>query len=218
MPDAVLRSTVGTLPPLLGGQAWGGPDGKGAETVAALLAGLRSHTAGGGAGLAANGAALMLGAAAHATGWPIPLGGSQAIPNALAMDLIDHGGRIETGRRVERIADLNEELVFCDTSPEDLARIGAAVLPEGYRKWLRATRRGPGSSAGAWNPCRTDRSRGGTRTSRSPGPCTWAAPPGTSGSGKLTENGPAGPRGWADFGARFGSGRRPTGDRPPDPT
>ncbi|GAA3685635.1 NAD(P)/FAD-dependent oxidoreductase [Arthrobacter ginkgonis] len=146
LPETILRSAAGTLPPLLGGAGWPGASAEETETVAALLAGVRSHNAGGGAGPAANGAALMLATAAHATGWPIPLGGSQAIPNALAMDLIDHGGRIETGRRVERIADLDEELVFCDTSPEGLARIGAAVLPEGYRKRLLATRRGPGSS------------------------------------------------------------------------
>ena len=82
LPDAVLRSATGTLPPLLGGPAWGEAGGPDSETVAALLAGLRAHTAGGGAGPAANGAALMLGAAAHATGWPIPLGGSQEIGRA----------------------------------------------------------------------------------------------------------------------------------------
>ncbi|GER23011.1 dehydrogenase [Zafaria cholistanensis] len=145
VPAPVLNSAAGMLPPLLGGAGWGGAGGKDVEAMAALLAGVRAHNAGGGAGPAANGAALVLGTAAHATGWPIPLGGSQAIPNALAMDLIDHGGRIETGRRVERIADLEEELVFCDTSPEDLARIAGAVLPEGYRNRLLATRRGPGS-------------------------------------------------------------------------
>jgi phytoene dehydrogenase-like protein len=205
LPGSVLRSAVGTLPPLLDGKGWGGADRQDAEMVAALLAGVRSHNAGGGAGPAANGAALMLATAAHATGWPIPLGGSQAIPNALAMDLIDHGGRIETGRRVERIADLDEELVFCDTSPEDLARIGAAVLPEGYRKRLLATRRGPGSSVVHYVL---------------DGPIPWRDPDialaGTVHLGgtaadirrwELDQNGSADRRGWADFGARFGSGR-----------
>jgi phytoene dehydrogenase-like protein len=44
---------------------------------------------------------LVLIAACHRYGWPVAEGGSRAVTDAMAKILVDHGGRIETGHRVE---------------------------------------------------------------------------------------------------------------------
>src|ERR1051325_6527579 len=51
------------------------------------------------AGSAAFG--LVLGAAGHAVGWPLPQGGAQAISNALVASLREFGGEIETAYRID---------------------------------------------------------------------------------------------------------------------
>src|ERR1700722_7388866 len=55
--------------------------------------------------------ALVLGAAGHAVGWPIPRGGSQSISNALANYFLQLGGTIETNRRIESMNDLPKSRV-----------------------------------------------------------------------------------------------------------
>lgn len=115
------------------------------ESSAALLAGLSAHTAGGGRGPASTGAGLFLGATAHAGGWPIPVGGSQSISNALAAMLRQAGGSIELDTEVRHLAEIGERVVLFDTSPEALAEIAAPVLPDRYLRALRGTRRPPGS-------------------------------------------------------------------------
>jgi phytoene dehydrogenase-like protein len=82
---------------------------------------------------------------AHVEDWPVAQGGSQAIPRALASYLRSLGGRIETGRRIERLDELAPaRAVLFDTSPEQLARIAGDALPAGYRRRLGRYRYGPG--------------------------------------------------------------------------
>jgi phytoene dehydrogenase-like protein len=82
---------------------------------------------------------------AHVEDWPVAEGGSQAIARALASHLRSLGGRIETGRRIERLSQLPDARVLLfDTSPEQLARIAADALPPGYRRRLGRYRYGPG--------------------------------------------------------------------------
>lgn len=115
------------------------------EISAAMLAGCAAHTAGGGRGPSATGAGLFLGAAAHAGGWPIPRGGSQAISDALAAMFIDAGGRIELETEIGDLAQVPEKTVLFDTSPEAMARIAGDRLPWRYARRLNSTRRPPGS-------------------------------------------------------------------------
>ena len=82
---------------------------------------------------------------AHVEDWPVAKGGSRAIPRALASYLRSLGGRIETGRRIERLGQLpDSRVVLFDTSPEQLARIAGEALPAGYRRRLARYRYGPG--------------------------------------------------------------------------
>ncbi|RAX48336.1 NAD(P)/FAD-dependent oxidoreductase [Arthrobacter sp. AQ5-05] len=113
--------------------------------AAAMIAGCGAHTAGGGRGPAATGAGLFLAAAAHAGGWPIPIGGSQAISDALAGMLVSAGGSIELDAEVTDLAQLPEKTILFDTSPEAMAAIAGSILPQKYTKILTATRRPPGS-------------------------------------------------------------------------
>ena len=115
------------------------------EMAAAMIAGCGAHTAGGGRGPADTGAGLFLAAAAHSVGWPIPIGGSQAISDALAGMFVAAGGSIELDAEVTDLAQVPERTVLFDTSPEALASIAGSVLPQKYAKVLTGTRRPPGS-------------------------------------------------------------------------
>ncbi len=90
--------------------------------------------------------ALMLGAAAHAVGWPIPRGGSQAITTALIGHLASVGGSVRTGYRVESIDVLDGyDLVLCDVSPLQVLEIASGRLSSVYRQKFAAYRYGPGA-------------------------------------------------------------------------
>ena len=88
---------------------------------------------------------LMLGLLGHAVGWPFPRGGSQALSDALASYLRSLGGEIETGRRVESLAELGEpRLVLLDVTPRGLLELAGHRLPDRYRRRLEHYRYGPG--------------------------------------------------------------------------
>ena len=74
--------------------------------------------------------ALVLALLAHRVGWPFPRGGSQAIADALASYLRSLGGRVETGRRVESLAELPPtRAVFADVTPRQLLRLARRPAP-----------------------------------------------------------------------------------------
>ena len=75
--------------------------------------------------------------ACHAFGWPAAKGGSQAIPDALASILREHGGRIETGRRVSSYDEVaGADLVVFDLAPSAVAEIVGDRLPDAGRPLL----------------------------------------------------------------------------------
>jgi phytoene dehydrogenase-like protein len=88
---------------------------------------------------------LTLGVLAHAVGWPFPRGGTQCLSDALASYLRSLGGEIETGRRVESVAELGEtRTVLLDVTPRGLLALDGDRLPAGYRRRLERYRYGPG--------------------------------------------------------------------------
>jgi phytoene dehydrogenase-like protein len=89
--------------------------------------------------------ALMLGAAAHAVGWPIPRGGAQSITNALCGHLVALGGSVKTSSRVEHLAELRDyDLAMFDVTPRQLERIAGGKLSPGYKRGLTKYRYGAG--------------------------------------------------------------------------
>ncbi len=88
---------------------------------------------------------LVLAMAAHALGWPLARGGSQAISDALAAYLRSLGGEIQTDTMVETIDALPDHRAsLFDVTPRQLVKIAGARLSPGYRKTLTSYRYGPG--------------------------------------------------------------------------
>ncbi len=88
---------------------------------------------------------LVLGVLGHASGWPLPRGGSQAIADALAAYLKEMGGQIVTATPIDSLDQLpSSRAVLFDTSTRDLLRIAGERLPERYRRQLQRYRYGPG--------------------------------------------------------------------------
>jgi phytoene dehydrogenase-like protein len=91
---------------------------------------------------AAIGTALI--ACGHHVGWPVARGGSRAITAALASFVEAHGGRIETGRRVDRLAELpRADAVVLDLTPRGVLRLAGERLPVRVRRAYERFRHGP---------------------------------------------------------------------------
>ena len=86
---------------------------------------------------------LTLAASAHAGGWPVAAGGSQAVADALCARLRGLGGKVQTGTMVHALGDLPpRRVVLFDTNPSQLASIAGDALPPRYRRRLRRFRHG----------------------------------------------------------------------------
>ncbi|GAA1987499.1 phytoene desaturase family protein [Kitasatospora viridis] len=117
------------------------------ERARALLAGVAAHVVGRLPSPTGAAVALLLGHLAHGTGWPLVRGGSDRIAESLAADLTAHGGRISTGRRISDLRELGgARAVLLDTGPAELLRMAGPLLPDRYRRALRAYRYGPGAA------------------------------------------------------------------------
>ncbi len=121
-----------------GTPAWGSLRGEDAQ---ALFTGVAAHTISRMPSFVAAGAGLMLATLAHTVGWPVPVGGSQAIADALIEDLRAHGGVLHTDVAVTAPPS---GVVLYDTAPTALLDIYGDALPAGYAKALGRYRFGPG--------------------------------------------------------------------------
>jgi phytoene dehydrogenase-like protein len=112
----------------------------------ALYAGITAHANTSLTRPLSNAAGLALVGAGHVGGWPMARGGSQSIADAMVARLLEHGGRIETGRRVTSIDELpRAKAVLFDTTPWQLLDIAGHRLPT-VRRWrYRRFRHGNGS-------------------------------------------------------------------------
>lgn len=89
---------------------------------------------------------LMLTAAGHAYGWPVARGGSQSITNAMAALLVELGGTIKTGVRVESYQEFaHADVVMLDVAPGAAADLLGDRLPKRVAKAYRRYRHGPGA-------------------------------------------------------------------------
>ncbi len=115
------------------------------EPARALLAGLAGHGMLPLEEATTAAIALVLGILAHAVGWPVTRGGSQAISNALAGYLESLGGEVITGQEVTSLENLpSTKAVLLDVTPRQVLKICGDTLPAGYRRKLGAYRYGPG--------------------------------------------------------------------------
>jgi phytoene dehydrogenase-like protein len=88
---------------------------------------------------------MVLGASAHAVGWPLPKGGSRSIAAALQSVLTSLGGKVITASRVEHVTTKPEaEVMLCDFTPRQFLALSNDSLPTAFRRSLEAYRYGPG--------------------------------------------------------------------------
>ncbi|NBC26881.1 MAG: NAD(P)-binding protein [Bacteroidetes bacterium] len=88
---------------------------------------------------------LVLGAAGHAVGWPLPRGGSQMIADSMAAYFESLGGEIETGTEVKSLNQLPAHTcVLFDLTPRQVVDIAGEQLPDNYKKRLEKFRYGAG--------------------------------------------------------------------------
>ncbi|HZU10720.1 MAG TPA: NAD(P)/FAD-dependent oxidoreductase [Pseudacidobacterium sp.] len=114
--------------------------------VRALFAGIAAHSIMPlDAPLSASGG-VMLAAAAHAVGWPMPRGGAQSTANALAGYFSSLGGSIYTHSPITSLEDFSPHTVLvCDISPRQLLDLASHRLTGQFQKDLRRFRYGPGA-------------------------------------------------------------------------
>ncbi|MCV7102323.1 phytoene desaturase family protein [Mycobacterium palustre] len=121
-----------------GTPAWGLLAG---EDARALFTGVAAHVISRMPSPTAAGAGMLLATLAHSVGWPIPVGGTRAITDALIADLRAHGGELAANTEV---TEPPPGVVVFDTAPTALLRIYGDALPARYAKALRRYRFGPG--------------------------------------------------------------------------
>lgn len=89
---------------------------------------------------------MALTCSGHAYGWPVAKGGSVAISNAWASVIREHGGRIETGRRVRSLDELPAaDAVVLDLSPRAVLELAGERLPGRVARAYRRFKHGPGA-------------------------------------------------------------------------
>ncbi|HWJ09377.1 MAG TPA: NAD(P)/FAD-dependent oxidoreductase [Nocardioides sp.] len=82
--------------------------------------------------------------AGHHDGWPVVVGGTQALTDAMAKALVDLGGKIETGVPVTSVRRLPPaDAVLLNLAPTAALRLYDDQLPSGTRRAYRRYRYGP---------------------------------------------------------------------------
>jgi phytoene dehydrogenase-like protein len=113
------------------------------DAAPAMLAGVFAHANRALPDLGAASAGLVLAAHAHAAGWAIPVGGSQAIVDALAADFLAHGGEIEIGTPIATLAELpTARAVLLDVTPRAFLSLAGDRVPGAYARRLARFRYG----------------------------------------------------------------------------
>src|SRR5438067_5446210 len=115
------------------------------DPARALLAGCSAHSF---VPLEQAGSAsfgLVMALSAHAVGWPLAKGGSEAIVRALGAHLESLGGEIRTSHPVASLRDIpSSRAVIFDLTPRQIIAIAGDALPARYVRRLQRFRYGPG--------------------------------------------------------------------------
>lgn len=115
------------------------------EHARGLWAGLAAHSIQPLSNLATSAIAIVLAAAAHAEGWPIPEGGSQSIADALASYFYSIGGKIETDRYIKSLNELpSSKVILLDVTPKQMLQIAGHKFSSIYKWQLQRYRYGMG--------------------------------------------------------------------------
>ncbi len=116
------------------------------EEGRALFGGVAAHAMWPFTAILSSAIGTALGTAAHTYGWPVAVGGSAAITNAMAAALEQHGGTIETDRLVRSVRELGApDIVMLDVAPGAAVELVGEAMPSRVRSGLTTFRHGPGS-------------------------------------------------------------------------
>ena len=86
---------------------------------------------------------MVLGATAHALGWPIVRGGAQKLADALGAYFRSLGGQVFLNQRVRRLDELPpSRVILCDVTPHQLRQLAGFRLSASYRQKLKDYRYG----------------------------------------------------------------------------
>ncbi len=115
------------------------------EEAKGLWAGMAAHSIQPLTNWASAAIGLVLSAVGHLHGWPIPIGGSQAIANAMAAYFISLGGNIETNFEVTSLKQIPPaKTILFDVTPKQLLKIAGDEFSGLYKKQLTDYRYGMG--------------------------------------------------------------------------
>ncbi len=110
-----------------------------------LWAGMAAHSIQPLSNLTTSAIGLVLMAAGHLGGWPIPMGGSQKIANALAAYFESLGGKIQTGKPINSLKQLpSANALLFDITPRQLLKLGGINFSALYKWQLQNYRYGMG--------------------------------------------------------------------------
>jgi phytoene dehydrogenase-like protein len=116
------------------------------ERARALFAGVAAHALSPLNRPLSSSVGVALISACHRYGWPVAHGGSQAITDALAAEVREHGGAIETGVRVGSLSELPKaDAVVLDLAPSGVVELAGGRLPTRVERAYRRYRHGPGA-------------------------------------------------------------------------
>jgi len=117
----------------------------GGQRARSLFSGVAAHSVAPLDRSPSAGIALVLAAAAHSVGWPLPRGGAGALSRSLGGLFEALGGQIVLGHRVRSLLDVPPARAYVlDLTPRPAARLLAGVLPPRTRRALEGYRYGPG--------------------------------------------------------------------------
>jgi phytoene dehydrogenase-like protein len=121
------------------------------EAAKGLWAGMAAHSQQPLSNITTSAIGLVLLAAGHSGGWPLPRGGSQSIAQALAAYFLALGGKIETGLYVRSLRQLpTAHAVLLDVTPRQLLQIAGHRFSSLYKWQLERYRYGLGSYKVDW--------------------------------------------------------------------
>lgn len=144
VPRHPLRLTRFGLPTLAPATVLGGA--LGTPEAAALFGGVAAHSYARLDRPLSSAIGMALVCSGHAYGWPVAKGGSVALANAWAAVIEEHGGRIETGRRVRSLGELPPaDVVVLDLSPRGVLELAGERLPPRVARAYRRYKHGPGA-------------------------------------------------------------------------
>ena len=115
------------------------------EKGKALWAGMAAHGLQPLSNWATSAIGMVLMAVGNKYGWPIPIGGSQSIGEALVNYYEDLGGEVQTGFWVKNVADLPQhETLILDLTPRQILQLEGLDITDSYQRKLQKYRQGMG--------------------------------------------------------------------------